>query len=394
MELRLSELVGQQVQRAALGRLLGQDRVGHAMLFEGPEGVGKTTIAGAVAASLACLQPRVDGDACCGCRSCRALERGEHPDVARLERQGREIKIDQVRDATARLRYDPVLGRAKVLLVLEADRLREEAANALLKTLEEPSSRTHFVLVSSRPQLLLHTIRSRCQTLRFGPLAEEDLMSILERKLSQRGDERDRSLLRLGAALADGSLSAARVRSDPAWQPVVEAVVDEVASLGTRPFGHEVGFVESLQMLLAQAPMPRDDDEAGEATATTRGGKADADIAGADKAGADKAGADKAGGDKRSKGLDRDTIVMALDLVRAALRDAALIASGVDPSSLPHARWAGALGSLAARAGTEPLLASLDEIAVVEANLVYNPSSTLAMEALLASMSRHVRRGR
>ncbi len=384
MELRLSELVGQQVQRAALGRLLGQDRVGHAMLFEGPEGVGKTTIAGAVAASLACLQPRVDGDACGDCRSCRALERGEHPDVARLQRQGREIKIDQVRDATARLRYEPVLGRSKVLLVLEADRLREEAANALLKTLEEPSSRTHFVLVSSRPQLLLHTIRSRCQTLRFGPLAEEDLTSILERELTRRGDERDRSLLRLGAALADGSLSAARVRSDPAWQPVVEAVVDEVASLGTRPFGHEVGFVESLQALLAQAPMPRDDDEAAEATATTRGGKADAD----------RAGADKAGGDKRSKGLDRDTIVMALDLVRAALRDAALIASGVDPSSLPHARWAGALGSLAARAGTEPLLSSLDEIALVEANLVYNPSSTLAMEALLASMSRHVRRGR
>ena len=363
------------MQRAALGRLLGQERVGHAMLFEGPEGVGKTTIAMAVAASLACLTPTAEGDACNDCRSCRALERGEHPDVARLERQGREIKIDQVRTATARLRYDPLVGRAKVLLVLEADRLREEAANALLKTLEEPSSRTHFLLVSSRPQLLLHTIRSRCQTLRFGPLAEGDLVSILQDELQRRGDDRDRSLLRLGAALADGSLSAARVRSDPAWQPVVDAVVDEVASLGTRPFGHEVAFVESLQALLLQAPMPRDDDD-------------DASD------GETKAASPKTSGDKRSKGLDRESIVMALDLVRAALRDAALIASGVDPASLPHARWARDLGALAARAGTEPLLSSLDEIAEVEANLVYNPSSTLAMEALLASMSRHVRRGR
>ena len=332
----------------------------------------------AVAASLACLAPAPNGDACGDCRYCRALERGEHPDVARLQRQGREIKIDQVRDATSRLRYDPVLGRSKVLIVLEADRLREEAANALLKTLEEPSSRTHFLLVSSRPQLLLHTIRSRCQTLRFGPLAEGDLTTILERELERKGDDRDRTLLRLGAALADGSLTAARVRSDPAWQPVVEAVVDEVASLGTRPFGHEVGFVETLQALLAQAPMPRDDEETAETTSTGRGAKS----------------SEKASSDKRSKGLDRETIGMALDLVRAAIRDAALIASGVDPSSLPHARWADALGALARRAGTEPLLASLDEIAVVEGNLVYNPSSTLAMEALLAAMSRHVRRGR
>lgn len=372
MEHRLSQLLGQTTQRASLSRLLGHARIGHAMLFVGPEGVGKTTIAMAVAASLSCLSPASNGDACTLCRSCRALERHEHPDVTRLQREGREIKIEQVRTATSHLRYDPILGRAKVLVVLEADRLREEAANALLKTLEEPSSRTHFLLVSSRPQLLLHTIVSRCQSLRFGPLSEHDLVTILDHEVASQADG-DGRLVRLGAALADGSLTAARVRADPAWQPVVAAVVDEITALGTRPLGHEVSFVESLQGFLAQAPMPQSDTD-GEAPATeTKGSKSS---------------------EKRSKGLDRDSMAMALDLIRATLRDAALVASGVDVSSLPHAHWANELQGLARRAGTEPLLTALDEIATVEANLVYNPSSTLAMEALLAAMSRHVRLGR
>ncbi len=371
----LSTLAGHVAQRAALARLLTVGRPAHALLFEGPVGVGKSTLASAVAATLACLRPNGaesdrPGDACGSCRSCLALARGEHPDVARVEAQGRTIKIEQVRALAPRLRYEPVLGRHKVVLLLEADRMGEEAANALLKTLEEPPSRTHFLLVSSRPQLLLDTIRSRCQTLRFGPLAAEEICTVLASEAAQRGQAIDPALLRLGAALGDGSLSAARLRADPAWHPVVAAVVDAVVHLGLRPVGHEVGQVEVLSALIASAP------------ALQTGGDADADPN------------PEAGTGSKGKGLDRERLLVCLDLLRAVLRDAVLIGAGIDATSLPHAPWAAALQGLARRVGVEPLASAIEELERTEAASVYNPSPQLALEATLAAMARHARAGR
>ncbi|MEY3012042.1 MAG: polymerase delta-prime subunit [Pseudomonadota bacterium] len=345
MLVRLSQIRGHAAQLDALRRLLRGARPAHALLLVGPEGVGKTTVAEALAASLACLERRPDGDPCGACRSCHALERGDHPDVQRLARDGQGIKIDQVRDATRVMRFEPVLGAAKTLIIEEADRLREEAANALLKTLEEPPRDTYFLLVSSRPQLLIDTIRSRCQSLRLGPLGQADIEAIL------RAEGRDPALASLGASLADGSLTAARTRAEPSWRPVLEALIGFGTGLGSHRLGVEVGFVEELAGLL---------------DAVESGGES------------------KAKG--RSRGPSREGLQWTIDALRALLRDALLVAAGVDPETLPHAPWAAGLRQLAERAGAEGIGAGLEALDETDASLVLNPSTALTLEHVLVEL--------
>jgi len=162
-------------------------RVAHAYLFRGPDGVGKSTAARYFAQALTCLDPPPEGEdlACGECRSCHLIARGHHPDVRIVaperDREGRtraEISIHQIRQSpdepytTPRpLIQDaylkPLLSRRKVYLIDPADRMRAEAANALLKVLEEPPAYVVLVLVSSQPSALLPTIISRCQQLVF-----------------------------------------------------------------------------------------------------------------------------------------------------------------------------------------------------------------------------------
>src|SRR5262249_59177701 len=139
---------------------------------DGPDGVGKRRTAVALAQLLNCAAPRPsDGiglDACGSCPSCMRISRGVHSDVLVIvPGDTGAIKVDQVRDAIERAGYRPFEGRRRVVIIDEADRILVEAQNALLKTLEEPPSASMFVLVTSRPDLLLPTVPSRCPKLRF-----------------------------------------------------------------------------------------------------------------------------------------------------------------------------------------------------------------------------------
>src|SRR5206468_11280591 len=120
------------------------DKVASAYLFEGMVGVGKATTALALAQALNC--ERAPGQGCGACDPCRKIESGLHPDVVRVEPDGQFIKIAQVRQVTARAAYRPHEGRARVVILDPADAMNLEAANALLKTLEEPPADIHFVL--------------------------------------------------------------------------------------------------------------------------------------------------------------------------------------------------------------------------------------------------------
>lgn len=150
---------------------MSQGRVPHAYLFTGPGGVGKATAALALAAAMNC--ERAPGEGCGECAACERIGRGLHPDVITLERQGasQTVPIETIRKQVI-----PVLGlppheaRARFFLFEEATALLDPAANALLKTLEEPPARTHFVLCTSSVGELLPTIRSRCQRIIFQPL--------------------------------------------------------------------------------------------------------------------------------------------------------------------------------------------------------------------------------
>jgi DNA polymerase-3 subunit delta' len=181
------------------------------LLFAGPAGVGKHLAAVAVAQALNCLEvhgsrPKVQGsvDACGKCAACTRIARGVHPDVLLVSPgDSGSIKIDQVRDVVDRAQYKPFEGRRRVVIIDEADALVGPAQNALLKTLEEPTPSSVFILVSSRPDMLLPTVLSRCPQLRFRPLPASDIAAAL---LARGHSEAE---ARAVAASADGSLGQA-----------------------------------------------------------------------------------------------------------------------------------------------------------------------------------------
>lgn len=173
-------MLGQERAKLLLTAAFAPDRLGHAYLFTGPDGVGKTLLAQEAAQALLC---RGDGARPCGaCRDCRLFAHDAHPDFLLLQPEGdsRVIKIDRIRELIRTLSLMPVQGNRRVAIIREADALQEPAANALLKTLEEPPASALLILTSSRPRVLLPTLRSRCQEIRFEPLSAEHVRAILE----------------------------------------------------------------------------------------------------------------------------------------------------------------------------------------------------------------------
>ena len=182
------------------------------LLFAGPAGIGKYLTALAVAQALNCtnttkgsgLRAQGSVDACGKCAACSRIARGVHPDVLLVTPgDNGSIKIDQVRDIVDRSQYRPFEGRRRVVVIDEADTLVAPAQNALLKTLEEPTPSSVFILVTARPDMLLPTVLSRCPQLRFRPLSTEEMTTALV------AQGRTAAEARAVAATADGSLGHA-----------------------------------------------------------------------------------------------------------------------------------------------------------------------------------------
>jgi DNA polymerase-3 subunit delta' len=179
----LRDLQGQDTGVEQLRRAWRQGRVPHALLFTGPEGVGKHTAALALAQLLNCLQPRED-DACGECLACRKISQGIHPDVRCLEPEGAHLKIEQIREDLQRdAVFKPLEGQRKVYVLDPAEALTTGAANSLLKILEEPPAAVVLVLISAQPFALLDTVRSRCREVRFFPVPALRLAPWLQAKL-------------------------------------------------------------------------------------------------------------------------------------------------------------------------------------------------------------------
>lgn len=166
-------------QRVLDGALaaLAEGRLGHALLFCGPAHMGKLAVATALARRLLCATPGPDGLACGQCRGCRLFAAGTHPDLKQVsfetnEKTGNlrsEIIVEQMRGLSEWFSLTPQMGGAQVALIQPADALNPAAANALLKTLEEPARDRYLLLVTDRPGRLVATIRSRCQRMEFRP---------------------------------------------------------------------------------------------------------------------------------------------------------------------------------------------------------------------------------
>ena len=155
---------------------LREGRFPHGLIFSGPEGVGKHTAALMIAKALNCLNA-TPGDFCDECAACRKIESGTHPDVITIsvEDEATQIKIAQVRQLLNMLGLQPLEGRNKVFIIDPADLLNAEAANALLKGLEEPPENSFFILVTVNVHELLITVRSRSQVYNFTPLTLTDI---------------------------------------------------------------------------------------------------------------------------------------------------------------------------------------------------------------------------
>ena len=182
---------------AALRRAIERDRVPHAYLFSGPPGSPLMDTAIAFAAALNCTSGR--GEGCGNCEQCTKIAGGFHPDVVTLVREGAAqiVPIESVRNQViARIALPPHEAATRVFVVEEATSMAPPAANALLKTLEEPPARTLFVLCTTAPEQLLPTIRSRCQRIRFG--AGTGVTG-----LAANDPERAERIATLGEALAD-----------------------------------------------------------------------------------------------------------------------------------------------------------------------------------------------
>ena len=156
---------------------LREGRFPHGLIFSGPTGVGKHTAALMIAKALNCTQATTPDDFCDRCPSCRKIEAGTHPDVMTIsvEEDASQIKIAQVRHVLSILEFQPLEGRNKIFIIDPADMMNAEAANALLKGLEEPPESSYFILITVNVHELLLTVRSRSQVYNFTPLALDEL---------------------------------------------------------------------------------------------------------------------------------------------------------------------------------------------------------------------------
>ncbi|OLC43675.1 MAG: DNA polymerase III subunit delta' [Nitrospirae bacterium 13_1_40CM_4_62_6] len=219
----LLDLIGHERPTAILKASILHDRVAHAYLFFGEDRIGKRLAALRFAQAINCEIDYGPGgpDACGACRSCRQIEARTHPDFLLIEpdqeQANPQIKIEQIRELEQQLVYHPLVGRRKVCLIDEADRMTPGAANALLKTLEEPPDHSLLLLITSRPSALLATVRSRCQGIRFVAPARADVETAL--KTTRRIPPADARFLamvtqgRIGQAL-ETDLAATRVQQD------------------------------------------------------------------------------------------------------------------------------------------------------------------------------------
>jgi DNA polymerase-3 subunit delta' len=199
------EIIGQEKAIVFLKQVIANDKIASGYLFTGIQGIGKTTTALAFALSLNCVNP-VDGDGCKECSSCKKIIDGNHPDLIIIEpdQDKKVIRIDQIREINRHLAFSPALGRYRMIIIDPAEKMTGEAANAFLKTLEEPPPRNILILNVRDPDDLPPTIVSRCQRVPFKPLSTEDIVNWF---LKDGTIEKEKA--KILARLSEGSLGEA-----------------------------------------------------------------------------------------------------------------------------------------------------------------------------------------
>lgn len=323
------DLVGQHHARLILQGALRSGKISHAYLFVGPAGVGRLAAARAFAQTLLCA---AGGDDACGvCGPCLKVMAGTHPDLriiapgrAETGAERRAVAIDQVRDLKRDAAYPPYEGRWKIFVIEDTEQMRAEAANSLLKVLEEPPVNMVIVLLSESTEALLPTLVSRAQLVRFTLVSAEEIASAL---VTRSGVPAERA--RFLGAMAGGRVGAAL----------------EAAEAGDQPFARRQEVLATLRAL-----------EAGDV------------IAGLDAADA--------------VARQKDEIERWLDIALLWFRDLAVWQAARDPALLANLDHEKDIADRAGRARSEDLIRKIDAIEQAKAALRRNINPRLVLETL------------
>ena len=188
------DIYGHEKQIRILQSAALRNRLSHAYLFYGMEGIGKRTVAEFFAKALNCGNHKhseqeltaghSDFDSCDHCSSCHKVNRNNHPDIIAIKADGQFIRIKEIREIQEQMTFAPLEGRMRIFILPDAEKMNSISANALLKTLEEPSRSNILILITASPHQLPVTIVSRCQPVRFNPLKSETVAAFLQKRLS------------------------------------------------------------------------------------------------------------------------------------------------------------------------------------------------------------------
>jgi DNA polymerase-3 subunit delta' len=252
--LPFARIIGQDKAIQFLKRAMAQEKLPHAYLFVGIPGVGKTATAVALAQAINCAEAE-NGEGCGKCISCRQFAGGNFPDIQIVEPRGQFIRIEQVREIDRGMSFKPLSGRYRVIVIRQSEMMTPEAANAFLKTLEEPPSGNILILTVTEPRDLPPTIVSRCQKVGFRPIPA----SLVARRLAEKMNlDHEKALLL--ARLAEGSLGRAVSMGEKGFLERRAEYVSRLMNL------KDVSEAETVEMALrfTGKEKKKDQDEKGE----------------------------------------------------------------------------------------------------------------------------------
>jgi DNA polymerase-3 subunit delta' len=183
------DIIGQKKALRILQRTIERGKIPSSYLFAGESGIGKKYTAINLAKTVNCLKAvdseHIPVDSCDACSSCKKIDAGVHPDYLLVSPEGGQIRIEEIRPVDNRLSLKPFEGKNKIVIIDDADTMNVFASNAFLKTLEEPPKDSLIILVSSKPDNLPDTIRSRCSRINFTPLSHEASQRVIQRAIGQ-----------------------------------------------------------------------------------------------------------------------------------------------------------------------------------------------------------------
>lgn len=373
------ELVGQQRVVETLQRAVAGDRhaMTHAWLVTGPPGSGRSNAARAFAAALQC-----ERGGCGACTACRTALSGAHPDVTLVRTEQLSIGVDDVRDLVRRAAMSPTLGRAQVLVVEDADRITERGADALLKAIEEPATRTVWILCAPTADDVVVTIRSRCRRVELATPGEQDIARLLVER-----DGVPAEMAAYAARVAQGHIGRARAlaRSEDARRRRAEVlrIPARLTSLGAC-LQAATNVVEAAKEEATQITTQLNDKERAELSEALGAGTKGARPRSAAAALRDLDDQQKA----REKRLQRDALDRVLTEFTSYYRDVLALQTGAS-SRFINSDVIEDLRAVGQRSTPEETLARIDAILACREALDVNVAPQLAVESLMISL--HVR---